>query len=243
MQDQLAECIEDPEQFSRPRHDRRPTTRRPVCEEMLLPRAEWFISRQPLDPSQLVRDLGTAVPMILSVLLLLAGATFVGADWNSGSMSNQLLFESRRTRVWAAKAGALALVAAVTGLVVQVLLLAGGHRAGPLPRPRALRRRRGRAAGDRRARHPRGRRRRGAGLLDDDVLPQHRRHARHPVRGRGGRHLRHRRAAARRRERALDAAHQRRRGGAARRRLLQLPAARSPASTTAAGWRAPGRAG
>jgi ABC-2 type transport system permease protein len=118
VQDQLAQCIEDPEQFLGPG-----TTvddPRAVCEEMMLPRAEWFISRQPLDPSQLVLDLGTAVPMILSVLLLLAGATFVGADWNSGSMSNQLLFESRRPRVWAAKAGALALVAAVTGLLVQV---------------------------------------------------------------------------------------------------------------------------
>ena len=119
VQDQLADCIADPEQFAGPgavTDDPQAT-----CEDMLLPRADWFISRQPLEPSQLVRDLGTALPMILCVLLLLAGSTFVGADWNSGSMSNQLLFESRRTRVWAAKAGAVALVAAVTGLVVQVL--------------------------------------------------------------------------------------------------------------------------
>ncbi len=61
------------------------------------------------------------MPTILAVLLLLAAATYVGADWNSGSMSNQLLFEPRRTRVWAAKAAILALAALVVGLVVQAL--------------------------------------------------------------------------------------------------------------------------
>lgn len=49
-------------------------------------------------------DSGVAVASVLAILLLLAGTTFTGHDWNSGSVSNQLLFEPRRARVWTAKA-------------------------------------------------------------------------------------------------------------------------------------------
>ena len=52
------------------------------------------------------------------LLLVLAGTTFVGHDWNTGSMSNQLLFEPRRGRVWATKAAALVLVAGLLGTAV-----------------------------------------------------------------------------------------------------------------------------
>ena len=48
---------------------------------------------------------GLAVVVVVSLLLVLAGTTFAGHDWNSGSMSNQLLFEPRRARVWVAKGG------------------------------------------------------------------------------------------------------------------------------------------
>lgn len=61
---------------------------------------------------------GVAVASFLAILLLLAGTTFTGHDWNSGSVSNQLLFEPRRARVWSAKAlvvtgGALVVAAVV----------------------------------------------------------------------------------------------------------------------------------
>ena len=46
--------------------------------------------------------------------MLLLGTTFAGHDWNTGSMSNQLLFEPRRERVWLAKA-------------LAVGMLTGGH--------------------------------------------------------------------------------------------------------------------
>ena len=52
-----------------------------------------------------------AVMLLVGLLMLLAGTTFAGHDWNTGSMSNQLLFEPRRARVWAAKAAAVALLA------------------------------------------------------------------------------------------------------------------------------------
>ena len=119
VQDQIDDCIDDPEMYFGP--ETPSGDLEAACVEMATPRADWFVTRQPLDLAQAVDDLGTAVPIILSVLLLLAAATYVGADWNSGSMSNQLLFEPRRTRVWAAKAGVLALAAAVTAGIVQVL--------------------------------------------------------------------------------------------------------------------------
>ena len=56
--------------------------------------------------------------MVVSLLLVLAGTTFVGHDWNSGSMSNQLLFEPRRVRVWVAKGGVVLGVAFALCLIV-----------------------------------------------------------------------------------------------------------------------------
>ena len=61
---------------------------------------------------------GIAVTIILAMLFVLVGTTFVGHDWNSGSMSNQLLFEPRRGRVWLVKAVSVAGVAFLVSLVV-----------------------------------------------------------------------------------------------------------------------------
>ena len=69
------------------------------------PQADWFGTRQPSASTTSAAGSGLVVATILAMLLLLLGATFAGHDWNSGSMSNQLLFEPRRGRVWAAKAG------------------------------------------------------------------------------------------------------------------------------------------
>ena len=63
---------------------------------------------------------GLAVISLLAALTMLVGTTFAGHDWNSGSMSNQLLFEPRRRRVWLAKAAAVF----VTSLVVSAVALA-----------------------------------------------------------------------------------------------------------------------
>lgn len=56
---------------------------------------------------------GFAVVVVLAILMMLAGTTFAGHDWASGSVSNQLLFEPRRPLVWGAKA---AVVTALAGL-------------------------------------------------------------------------------------------------------------------------------
>ena len=62
----------------------------------MLPQVEWYTNRPALDLDAQRRESGLAVVVVLTMLLVLVGTTFVGHDWNSGSMSNQLLFEPRR---------------------------------------------------------------------------------------------------------------------------------------------------
>ena len=59
------------------------------------------------------------------MVLLLAGTTFAGHDWNTGSMSNQLLFEPRRERVWLAKALAVGMLTGALALAVLVAYWTG----------------------------------------------------------------------------------------------------------------------
>lgn len=81
--------------------------------------------REPLSVRRELLGNAPGVITTVAVLLMLAGATFVGADWASGSMSNQLLFEPRRTAVWAAKATAVGLAGVAVGLVGQLVYWAG----------------------------------------------------------------------------------------------------------------------
>jgi ABC-2 type transport system permease protein len=106
----IQRCHQHPERYGASSSDQ--------CEAQIGPQVEWFISRSPLDLRDVSRGLGPTVCVLLAGLLMLMGTTFAGADWNSGSMSNQLLFEPRRLRVWVTKAGAVVLVAAVTSAVV-----------------------------------------------------------------------------------------------------------------------------
>ncbi|MCW2793267.1 MAG: family transporter protein [Nocardioides sp.] len=113
---QVARCVEKPR-----RHGvREGADVQRACEEQYLPQVEWYTGRAALDLGQeRTAGSGYAVSIVLTMLLLLLGTTFVGHDWNSGSMSNQLLFEPRRLRVWAAK-GLVVLVAgtAIAGAVL-----------------------------------------------------------------------------------------------------------------------------
>ena len=93
---------------------------RATCESRFVPTADGYYGRSPLRLDTEQHGSGIGVAIVLTVLLLIVGTTFVGHDWNSGSMSNQLLFDPRRARVWAAK-GAVVLLA---GLVVAGMVLA-----------------------------------------------------------------------------------------------------------------------
>ncbi len=63
---------------------------------------------------------GTGVAMLFVAIVL--GASFVGAEFNVGSLTTQLLFEPRRTRVHVSKAAAVAIGAGVVSLLVSLLL-------------------------------------------------------------------------------------------------------------------------
>jgi ABC-2 family transporter len=86
-----------------------------ACRE----RTQANFGNQPLNlRDQRESGSGPAVIALLAMLMLLVGTTFAGHDWNTGSISNQLLFEPRRQRVWLAKLLAVALVAGVLGAAV-----------------------------------------------------------------------------------------------------------------------------
>jgi ABC-2 type transport system permease protein len=83
-----------------------------------LPTIDWFLTRAQLDLRGELASRGTTLMVLLACVAILVGATFAGADWGSGSMSNQLLFEPRRSRVWAVKAVAVALACTAAAAVV-----------------------------------------------------------------------------------------------------------------------------
>jgi ABC-2 type transport system permease protein len=116
--DELARCERRPEEFGGP------GMTADQCAEMIVPRPEHYLYRTPLDLAGMPDGQGVAVVVIVSALLLIMGTTFAGHDWNTGSMSNQLLFDPRRARLWLAKAAAVL----VTGVLVvtAVLLLFWG---------------------------------------------------------------------------------------------------------------------
>ena len=86
-----------------------------------LPTIDWFLTRAELDLKSELANRGTTLMILLACVAILVGATFAGADWGSGSMSNQLLFEPRRSRVWAVKALAVALACTAATAVVLAL--------------------------------------------------------------------------------------------------------------------------
>jgi hypothetical protein len=115
VQRDLRRCLEKPRQWG---IDPESPDLRSICEESVLPQVEWYLYWEQLDLVQERDETGLAVVAMVSALLLLAGTTFVGHDWNSGSMSNQLLFEPRRARVWSAKALIVFAVSGVLSLAV-----------------------------------------------------------------------------------------------------------------------------
>jgi ABC-2 type transport system permease protein len=115
---ELRRCERDPEQYLPP--DQLPEDQSDVgerCEQLI---TQWWtgLYREPLDLHRELDGSGTGIAVVVAGLMMLLGATFVGADWASGSMSNQLLFEPRRLRVYAAKAGAVVVTGLVLGLLV-----------------------------------------------------------------------------------------------------------------------------
>jgi hypothetical protein len=114
-QQSLEDCLDNPDDYGVPPGEDVQTT----CEEWTLPQLDWYAYREPLNLNT-ERDEGSGVVVIalLAVLLALAGTTFAGHDWNTGSMSNQLLFDPRRGRVWLAKGLVVTLASVAIAAVV-----------------------------------------------------------------------------------------------------------------------------
>jgi hypothetical protein len=84
---------------------------------MILPQPEWYLEHNQQRPEEALEGYGPGIAMVMAGVLVLAAMTYAGADWASGSMSNQLLFNPRRGQLFTAKALTIgALAAAVTAL-------------------------------------------------------------------------------------------------------------------------------
>ena len=119
LQDDLSDCVKHPETYLGT------NATAAECREALVRDTSSFYPRKPLDLGRLIdaRRLadatGLSLALIVSGLMIIAGCTFAGADWGSRSLTNQLLFEPRRIKLWLAKAAAVALG---SGLVAVVTL-------------------------------------------------------------------------------------------------------------------------
>lgn len=113
---EVENCVADPEDWGTTADD--PELLRQECEEMILPQLEWYGVREALDLKAQLDQTVVAVVLVVALLMMLVGGTFAGHDWTSGSMSNQLLFQPRRGRVWTAKAIAVAATALLVGAAV-----------------------------------------------------------------------------------------------------------------------------
>lgn len=111
QQGEIDRCVKRPQRLGLPA-----SAGREQCEQQIL---SWYTGREELTlRGEQTNGSAMGVVAVLTALLLLVGTTFAGHDWNSGSMSNQLLFEARRGRVWTAKALAVTILAGVTATVV-----------------------------------------------------------------------------------------------------------------------------
>jgi len=90
------------------------------CEAAMVPGPEAYYPRDALLLRKELTTHGLGLPLAVVVvsLMVIAGCTFVGADWASGSLTNQLMFVPRRSRVWVAKGAAVALGCGAVALVV-----------------------------------------------------------------------------------------------------------------------------
>ena len=113
IQQQVRACRAEPQNFLGP------SATADQCEDAMVPGPDAYYPRDPLSLRRAVSPDGLGLPLALIVvsLMVIAGCTFAGADWASGSMANQLLFVPRRIRVWLTKAAAVTLGAGAVALV------------------------------------------------------------------------------------------------------------------------------
>jgi len=114
FQRELRTCRDDPVQYFGP------SAEVADCDRNLMPRTEYYLDRAELSLDDERRSNGIAVVVMVSALMIIVGTTFAGSDWATGSISNQLLFEPRRLRLWGAKAAAALIGCTVAAAVLVV---------------------------------------------------------------------------------------------------------------------------
>jgi hypothetical protein len=112
FQKELARCERRPQEYLGPQATPE------QCSESMMPRADWYLDRPQLALDRVSQDAGVGALMLVAALMVVIGTTFAGADWATGSLSNQLLFEPRRSRVWLAKGAAVLLGTLVASTVI-----------------------------------------------------------------------------------------------------------------------------
>ncbi|MCX6395806.1 MAG: hypothetical protein NTV23_04925 [Propionibacteriales bacterium] len=115
IKEQIALCEKDPDAYLDP------GALPDQCAPALREAAKNYLPREKLELTGTLKGNGIGIALLVTALLIIAGSTFAGADWKSGSIRNQVLFEPRRSRVWAAKA-----VATGIGSGVAAFVLLGG---------------------------------------------------------------------------------------------------------------------
>lgn len=90
------------------------------CNE-LLPNVDNYLNTRTVDLVGELRDGALGVASMGSLAALLIGVSFMSADWTSGVVGTQLLYEPRRRRVFAAKAAIAGIGGAAIAVVVVVL--------------------------------------------------------------------------------------------------------------------------
>lgn len=107
----LQSCLDDPVKYLGPGSTQQ------MCRDALVPAARSFLPRAPLDLGGTLDGNGVGIAVLVVCLLVIAASTYAGADWATGAMATQLLFEPRRFRLWSAKALAVGLASAAVAVV------------------------------------------------------------------------------------------------------------------------------
>jgi ABC-type transport system involved in multi-copper enzyme maturation permease subunit len=114
--DALAACERG--EFHLPGQDQEGFDRAAACRKVVgrfeAPDPRWSYATLP--------EVLLGVSPLLGILSLVLGASFIGAEWQKGTMTTSLTWEPRRVRLLVAKLGAAALVCFGFALVTQVVL-------------------------------------------------------------------------------------------------------------------------
>ncbi|GAB3862888.1 hypothetical protein GCM10028801_29340 [Nocardioides maradonensis] len=98
-----------------------PGTTREQCIAEQAPRPDWYLPYNEMKAQDAITGFAPAAAMLVVGAIALAAMTYAGADWSSGSISNQLIFNPRRLQLYAAKLIAIGALGAVVSLLVQAV--------------------------------------------------------------------------------------------------------------------------